>query len=73
VREGALIVTYPAEHVAAGLGDTPESERPLEATLWGRPRCGRATVRLADGTRIRWRAGAWSVEPERPVTFRERP
>ena len=31
------IVTYPAEHVAAGLGDTPERERPLEATLWGEP------------------------------------
>src|SRR5204862_174875 len=35
VRRGALIVTYPAEHVRAGLGDTPERERPLEATLWG--------------------------------------
>jgi alpha-glucosidase (family GH31 glycosyl hydrolase) len=34
VRRGALIVTYPAEHVAAGLGDTPEADRPLEATLW---------------------------------------
>ena len=29
VRRGALVVTYPAEHVAAGLGDTPERERPL--------------------------------------------
>jgi hypothetical protein len=62
VREGALLVTYPAAHVARGLGDTPEHERPLEATLWGRPRCGRATTRLADGTRITWseRAG-WST------------
>ena len=38
VRRGALIVTYPAAHVARGLGDTPEHERPLEATLWGEPR-----------------------------------
>ena len=37
VRAGAIVVTYPAEHVARGLGDTPESERPLEATLWGSP------------------------------------
>jgi hypothetical protein len=62
VREGALVLTYPAEHVARGLGDTPEHERPLEATLWGRPRGGRATARLADGARITWsqRAG-WST------------
>ena len=37
VREGSILVTLPAAHVADGLGDTPESERPLEATLWGRP------------------------------------
>ena len=35
---GSILVTYPAEHVADGLGDVPERERPLEATLWGRPR-----------------------------------
>jgi hypothetical protein len=60
-----LIVTYPAEHVAAGLGETPESERPLEATLWGEPPCGRAAARLADGTAVRWVRGEWSVTPER--------
>jgi alpha-glucosidase (family GH31 glycosyl hydrolase) len=65
VRRGSIVVTHPAEHVAAGLGDTPESERPLEATLWGEPGGGRAQVRLADGTRIRWRRGEWSVEPAR--------
>src|SRR4051812_9769477 len=53
--------------VAAGLGDTPEPERPLEATLWGEPPCGRATARLADGTTVRWRAGEWSVTPERQL------
>jgi alpha-glucosidase (family GH31 glycosyl hydrolase) len=69
VREGAIVVTYPEAHVAAGLGDTPERERPLEATLWGAPRSGRATARLADGTVIRWTRGEWSVTPERPVVF----
>ena len=69
VRRGALVVTYPAEHVAAGLGDTPERERPLEATLWGEPRRRRATARLADGTTIRWAHGEWSVTPERDVAF----
>ena len=72
VRAGTILVTYPAEHVASGLGDTPERERPLEATLWGAPPLGRASARLADGTRVRWRAGEWSVEPERPVVFGER-
>jgi alpha-glucosidase (family GH31 glycosyl hydrolase) len=67
VRRGALIVTYPAEHVRRGLGDTPERERPLEATLWGEPPCGRAQARLADGTTVRWRGGEFSAEPERSV------
>jgi alpha-glucosidase (family GH31 glycosyl hydrolase) len=61
VRAGSIIVTYPASHVARGLGDVPESDRPLIATLWGVPRLGRAAVRLADGTRIAWRRGRWSV------------
>ena len=57
VRAGSIVVTYPAAHVAAGLGDTPESERPLVATLWGKPRLGRAAARLADGTRVAWQQG----------------
>jgi alpha-glucosidase (family GH31 glycosyl hydrolase) len=69
VRSGSVIVTYPAEHVAAGLGDTPESERPLEVTLWGAPPLGRAGTRLADGTRIRWRDGRWHVTAAREVHF----
>ncbi len=72
VRRGSIVVTYPAEHVAAGLGDTPESERPLELTLWGRPRLGRAAARLADGTSIGWTRGRWSVTPDRDVVVRER-
>ncbi|HEX8857430.1 MAG TPA: TIM-barrel domain-containing protein [Thermoleophilaceae bacterium] len=71
VRAGSVIVTYPEGHVARGLGDTPEAERPLEATLWGAPALGSAGARLADGTRIRWRRGSWSATPERDVTFAE--
>jgi hypothetical protein len=73
VRRGAIVVTLPAEHVSRGLGDTPEHERPLHATLWGEPRCGRAKARLADGTTIAWRRGrGWSVRSPsgpRDVTF----
>jgi hypothetical protein len=70
VRRGSIVVTFPAEHVDAGLGDTPESHRPLEATLWGEPRSGRAAAKLADGTRVRWRSGEWSVDPsERVIRF----
>ena len=65
VRAGSIVVTYPAEHVAAGLGDVPERERPLQATLWGEPRLGRASARLADGTRVRWRRGAWAPADSR--------
>ena len=72
VRAGSLLVTYPADHVAAGLGEVPERERPLEATLWGRPRGGRAKARLADGTEVRWAHGRWSVDPAgRDVAFLE--
>jgi hypothetical protein len=71
-RAGSIVVTYPADHVAHGLGDTLERERPLEATLWGRPRLGRTAVRLADGTRIGWERGRWSVIPAREVSFAER-
>jgi len=70
VRAGSIVVTYPAFEVAGGLGDARESKRPLEATLWGTPRLGRATARLADGTRIRWRRGEWSAPPGREVRFR---
>jgi alpha-glucosidase (family GH31 glycosyl hydrolase) len=72
VRSGSIVVTYPADHVARGLGDVPEAERPLEATLWGEPPLGSATARLADGTRVSWRRGRWSVTPEREVSFAER-
>ena len=75
VRAGSIVVTYPASHVARGLGDVPEGERPLVATLWGAPRLGRAGVRLADGTRISWDRGRWSVAPAcssgRDVNLRE--
>ena len=72
VRAGSIIVTYPAAHIQGGLGEVPESARPLEATLWGEPRGGRASARLADGTRIRWRRGEWAVQPDRDVRFAQR-
>ena len=62
VRDGSIIVTYPAAEVRSGLGHVPESHRSLVATLWGTPRLGRTAVRLADGTRIAWRHGRWAVE-----------
>jgi hypothetical protein len=65
VRSGSILASYPRGAVAGGLGDGTERSRPLSVSLWGRPACGRTGVRLADGTRIRWRAGAWSVTPER--------
>jgi hypothetical protein len=71
VRAGSIVVSYPASHVARGLGDVAEGERPLVATLWGLPRLGHAAARLADGTRIRWRRGEWSATPERDVEFQE--
>jgi alpha-glucosidase (family GH31 glycosyl hydrolase) len=72
VRSGSIVVTYPGAHVAEGLGDTPESERPLRATLWGRPRLGRALARLADGTRIAWHDGRWELPAGREVTVTTR-
>ncbi len=71
VRRGAIVVSHPAEHVAQGLGDTPEQERPLVATLWGRPRSGRAQARLHDGTVVRWHAlRGWNVSGhDRDITF----
>jgi hypothetical protein len=72
VRAGSIVVTYPRSHVATGLGDVAEAERPLEVTLWGEPRLGHTAVRLADGTRIAWRRGSWSVDRDRPVSFAQR-
>jgi alpha-glucosidase (family GH31 glycosyl hydrolase) len=72
VRSGSLIVTYPEEEIAAGLGEE-DPNRSLEATLWGEPPLGHTAARLADGTRISLRAGEWSVRPDRPVRFLDPP
>jgi hypothetical protein len=72
VRSGSLIVTYPEEEIAAGLGEE-DLNRPLEATLWGDPPLGHTAARLADGTHISWHRGQWSVTPDRPVRFHHRP
>jgi alpha-glucosidase (family GH31 glycosyl hydrolase) len=71
VRAGSIVVSHPLAHIASGLGDVAESNRPLVATLWGAPPLGRAAVRLADGTRIAWRRGRWAVDSEREVAFVE--
>jgi alpha-glucosidase (family GH31 glycosyl hydrolase) len=72
VRRGSIIVTYPADVVAAGLALDGDAKRPLEATLWGRPPLGRAKARLADGSTVSWREGEWSVDPgDREISFRE--
>jgi alpha-glucosidase (family GH31 glycosyl hydrolase) len=71
VRSGSLVVTYPEDEVARGLGEE-DPARPLEATLWGEPRLGHVSARLADGTKIGWRTGSRSVTPERSVRFVER-
>jgi alpha-glucosidase (family GH31 glycosyl hydrolase) len=68
VRAGSLLVTYPIDEVARGLGEEDEA-RPLEATLWGQPALGHVSARLADGTKIGWRGGRLTVTPDRPVTF----
>ncbi|MGA2010644.1 MAG: hypothetical protein ABSH51_08950, partial [Solirubrobacteraceae bacterium] len=67
VRAGSIVVTYPASHVAAGLGDVPEPQRPLVATLWGEPAGGHTAARLAGGGRIGWRRGEWELPPGRSV------
>jgi alpha-glucosidase (family GH31 glycosyl hydrolase) len=72
VRSGSLVVTYPEAEIAAGLGDADPAARPLEVTLWGRPPRAGTGVRLADGTRLRWREGRLTVTPEREVGFAER-
>ncbi len=69
VRAGSIVVTYPASHVAAGLGDADERSRPLVATLWGTPRLGSTAVTLADGTRIGWRHGRWDAPSNREIEF----
>ncbi len=70
VRDGAVIPTYPAAHVAQGLGDGPESERPLELTIWGSTRHRRTTLHLADGTRVRFSDGEVVTQPRREVVVR---
>lgn len=61
VRAGSIVLTHPAEHVARGLGDAPDRERPYVATLWGRPANGRARAALPDGTPVRWVHGRWKL------------
>ena len=61
VRAGSIVVTYPPSHVARGLGDVPESARPLVATLWGSPRLGRTAAGspTGRGSRGAGASGRW--------------
>jgi alpha-glucosidase (family GH31 glycosyl hydrolase) len=68
VREGAIVVTHPAAHVARGLGSTPDADAPYVATLWGTPRHGRALAHLPDGSPVRWVRGRWELPAGRDVT-----
>ena len=66
VRAGSLVTTYPAADVARGLGEEDASarlRRPSRPGLWARQ------AQLADGTRISWRRGAWTISADRPVSF----
>ena len=72
VRAGSLLITYPAGEIAGGLGEE-DPTRPLEAALWGKPPLGHVGARLADGTRVAWRRGEWSVSPDRVVRFVDPP
>jgi alpha-glucosidase (family GH31 glycosyl hydrolase) len=71
VREGSILLTHPASAVRAGLGLDEEHRRPLEATLWGRPKLGHAAARLADGTKVSWREGEWVVPEGRDIAVAE--
>jgi alpha-glucosidase (family GH31 glycosyl hydrolase) len=74
VRAGHIVVSYPATHISAGLGDTPDLERPLVATLWGEPESGSAIARLADGAEISWtRKGGWKLPKGRDVEVSKLP
>jgi alpha-glucosidase (family GH31 glycosyl hydrolase) len=70
VRDGALVPVHPADHVRAGLGDVPESVRPLELTVWGDGAWEAAGLTLADGTRVRRRRGQVVTDPPRDVVVR---
>jgi alpha-glucosidase (family GH31 glycosyl hydrolase) len=72
VRAGSLLITYPAGEIVGGLGEE-DPTRPLEAALWGEPPLGHVGARLADGTRVAWRGGVWSVSPDRVVRFVDPP
>jgi Glycosyl hydrolases family 31 len=70
VRDGAMLPSYPAEHVRAGLGDVAEADRPLELSVWGEPRREGTVARLADGTRVLRRGGGFVTDPPRDVVTR---
>lgn len=72
VRDGSIVLTYPADHVATGLGDTPDCKRPLVATLWGTPKKS-VSASTAEGDEIKWsRKKGWQLPVNRDIEVRER-
>ena len=59
VRAGSIVVTYPASHVARGLGDVPESSRPSgrDAVGFAATWSGGLSSRRRDSDRV----AAWSL------------
>ena len=56
-----------------GHGHAPELDHygASSSPTSGRPPLGRATARLADGTRVRWDGGQWSASPPREMHYGE--
>ena len=71
VRSGSILLTYPADVVARGLGEE-DPARPLEATLWAEPRLGHSAARLADGRPVAWRRGRGSGPEGLEISFARR-
>ena len=68
VRRGSIVVTYPAAHVAAGLGDTPERAAPARGDPLGRARA--RTGRRPAGRRHEDRLAARHVVGRPPARRR---
>ena len=67
VRRGALIVTYPAEHVRRGLGDTPGPSARSRRRCGASRRAAAPRARLADGTVVRRQAANGRSPPNAPL------
>ena len=64
--------TYPADHIADGLGMCRRPRVRSRRRSGASRRSAGPRLHLADGTRIRWTRGVWSVDPDRPIRFAQR-